>query len=52
MRLKVTPHDVENFEDARITNRIEDLIAFPPARNDVSGTEDCKMLRSIRLLQL
>jgi hypothetical protein len=50
VRMKVTAHDVENFNDQRMAYGIEDLIARLAIDNDVSGAKHGEVLRSVGLL--
>src|SRR6185437_1963745 len=50
MSVEVLTHDVENFKNATIANRVEDLIAGFAVHENILRTQNRQVLRGVRLL--
>src|SRR5258708_4074050 len=49
LRIEVSFQDIQHFDQNRVTERIEDLVAFLPVHHDLFAPQDREMLRSICL---
>src|SRR6476661_4645898 len=50
MSVEVLTHDVENFNNARIANRVENLIAGFAVHQNILRAQNGQVLRGVRLL--
>ena len=50
MCLKVLPHQVKDFNENLVPERIQNLVTLFAAADDLPAAQDCQMLRNIGLL--
>src|SRR5437660_126959 len=50
VRLKVSPHDVQHFDQHAVAQRVENLVSFFSVHNDLPASQYGQVLRKIRLL--